>query len=422
MNRITRIGILVIQVLLLAACSDDKNNGAEDAGLDGGEGDADTDTDGDSDTDTDGDSDTDTDTDADTDTDTDADTDTDTDTDTDSDADAGEDAGSPKGCIRYVDIGAPGEQDGTSWSNAYLSLQEGIDDAALSAAACPDGVQVLVAAGVYLPDTTGLIGSATRTVSFELVEGVHVYGGFIGTEASLDERSLNELNVSVLSGDIGVVDDATDNSYSVVTGADGATIDGFTIRGGTADGAGMYNDEVSPTVRNCKFVENNGSKGGGIYNKDSSPRIINCVFLSNEADDGAGMYNSGGSPIVTNCTFHNNTATDVGGGAIYNSDSSTQVANSILFGNSPDEIHDTDTSLTITYSNIEGGHEGTGNIDSDPWFVGTGGHVAHWSPCVDSGSSDALPLDSTDIDGDGDTTETFPFDLDGNNRIIQTQV
>ncbi len=429
MTRMTGVVTLLAIMLLWTACSDGGNKNNEDGGMDGG-GDSDTDTDtdadGDSDTDadadTDGDSDTDADTDADTDTDTDTDTDIDTDTDTDADTDA--DGGPSQGCIKYVDLSAEiGDKDGTSWTNAYLTVQEGLDDAALSVTACPDGVSVWVAAAadeVYLPDTTGLTSSAKRTASFKLVEGVHLYGGFIGTETTLSDRSLTIAEASVLSGDLEGDDgdeNYDDNVYQVVTGADNATLDGFTIRGGSANGAGMYNLEASPLVRNCRFKGNRGGKGGGMFNQDSSPVVINCLFWNNQATDGGGIYNEGGSPKIINCTFGKNTSTGNGGG-IYNSESSAQVTNCIFWGDAPEEIHDDDTSMTVTYSDVEGGYPGEGNISDDPHFVASNGHITIMSSCIDTGSLDGLPADSSDIDGDGDTTEKIPFDLAGNARIV----
>ncbi|MCP4677273.1 MAG: hypothetical protein GY854_17515 [Deltaproteobacteria bacterium] len=530
--------MLLIVVFLWAGCSSDQNKDDKDAGLDGGgdsDGDTDTDTDTDADADADADADSDTDGDTDTDADADADTDTDTDTDTDVDADAGDDGGNPyeKGCIRYVDLAAElGSEDGTSWVDAYLTFHEGLDDAALSVPFCPDGVQVWVARGVYLPDTTGLSDTTARTAMFELVPGLHVYGGFVGTETALAERVLSEENASVLSGDLNgddgdvdagdIFDNYDDNTYRVVVGADDVIFDGFTIRGGTGDGGGMYNHEASPTVRNCVFEENAGGKGGGMYiynasptvehcafennrgtdgaglyieggapkvtsctftgntatgsgggvhnlggdprivncvfidnqgadgagiynesgaptlincainentatgsgggmhNLGGDPRIVNCTFLSNQATDGGGMYSSGGSDVI-NCTFNGNTATGSGGG-MYNSGASTNVTNCVLFGDSPDEIHDDSATPIVTYSAVEGGYPGAGNIASDPYFVGTTGHFAHWSPCIDSGNSDALPADSDDIDDDGNTTEILPIDLDGKDRVISTHV
>jgi len=45
-------------------------------------------------------------------------------------------------------------------------------------------------------------------------------------------------------------------------------------------------------------------------------------------------------------------------------------------------------------------------------------HLLPTSPCIDAGDNWAVPADTTDLDGDGNTTEPIPFDLDGNPRIV----
>src|SRR5690349_8828972 len=105
--------------------------------------------------------------------------------------------------VIYVRAGASGANSGSSWANAYTSLAN-----ALSAASSGD--QIWVAAGTYTP-TDG----SDRTASFTLENGVAVYGGFAGTETLLSQRDWNT-NITTLSGDIGTVGDASDNSFHVV--------------------------------------------------------------------------------------------------------------------------------------------------------------------------------------------------------------
>jgi hypothetical protein len=94
------------------------------------------------------------------------------------------------------------------------------------------------------------------------------------------------------------------------------------------------------------------------------------------------------------------------GGAIACSSplSGTAVANSIFWGNSPDEIS-CDSDISVTYSDIQGETTwyGTGNINADPKFVDDENghlHLQQDSPCIDAGDNSALALPATDIHGD----------------------
>jgi hypothetical protein len=59
-----------------------------------------------------------------------------------------------------------------------------------------------------------------------------------------------------------------------------------------------------------------------------------------------------------------------------------------------------------------------GNIDDAPIFADADGRLSLFSPCINAGSNAALPPDTADLDGDGDTTEPIPLDLDGNTRVF----
>ncbi len=216
-------------------------------------------------------------------------------------------------------------------------------------------------------------------------------------------------------------------------------LSGFTITGGSAaNGAGMQNSAgSSPTVTNCTFINNaaddngggmrnnNGSPtvtkctftgntaflyGGGMQNgNNSSPTVTNCTFTGNSANLGGGMYNFSSSPTVINCTFSGNTAQVNGGGMRNGNGSSPAVTNCILWGDSPNEIFNNNSTPIVTYSNVQGGFAaGEGNIDADPMFVDADNDDLRLdcsSPSTDAGDNDAVP--------EGVTT-----DLDGNPRFV----
>jgi hypothetical protein len=203
------------------------------------------------------------------------------------------------------------------------------------------------------------------------------------------------------------------------------TITNCTFYGNTADeaGGGMHNYLCSPTVTNCTFTNNVAFSvnhgGGGMCNwNDSSPTVINCMFSENLANGyGGGMYNhDNSSPTITNCTFYGNTADEVGSG-MYNYRSSTMVTNCIFWGDEPNEIVDDPCSTSVvTYSDVQGGWTGAGNIDADPCFVDVAGgdlRLSPGSPCIDAGYNNApnlLPKDILDnpriLDGDCNSVAT----------------
>ena len=143
----------------------------------------------------------------------------------------------------YVDADASPGGDGASWGTAYKYLQDAL-------AAAVDGNDIWVAEGTYKP-------GPSRSHSFQMKNGVGIYGGFAGDEDpcsfDLADRDFTT-NETILSGDIGVVGNNADNSYHVIYNQQGTTLDssavldGFTITAGNADGSypeyyggGMYN-------------------------------------------------------------------------------------------------------------------------------------------------------------------------------------
>ncbi|MCK4655253.1 MAG: right-handed parallel beta-helix repeat-containing protein, partial [Candidatus Cloacimonetes bacterium] len=108
---------------------------------------------------------------------------------------------------------------------------------------------------------------------------------------------------------------------------------------------------------------NQNQDGGGIASFDSDPIISNNVIYENEAWDlGGGMRCLNSNAIIINNTFWGNTSTEAGG--IYvDYGCNLTIVNNILWNNSPNEITG---NVTVTYSDIEGGYAGIGNIDSDP--------------------------------------------------------
>lgn len=240
-------------------------------------------------------------------------------------------------CVRYVDVDAGDGGDGKSWGGAFDTIQEGIDSAQ-AALAVSTVCEVWVAEGVYLVYESG----PDDTV--QLASNVSVYGGFEGDEGALGGRDWEAFE-TIIDGRDSLDPVLANHVYHVVTGADDAALDGFTVREGAAVedeseqnrdnyGAGMINSAASLTVANCSFKNNVANRyGGGMYNANNSIEIVDCSFDENEAYQGGGMYNTDSLVTITRGTFSGNLADNGGGGGVYNLGTNAQIADSLFENN-----------------------------------------------------------------------------------------
>lgn len=188
----------------------------------------------------------------------------------------------------YVNANAAPNGNGLSWATAYNNLQKAILNK------CADTIRV--AGGVYKPATVA------RDSSFVINSGQTVFGSYPPTGNPADaDRNIN-LHPSILSGNLGVQTDSTDNSYSVmrISCPDTSVIvDGFIFERGTANGNGGFNS------------------GGGVYAlRNKNLRINNCIFRNNYASNGGGLAVAISSFNVNKSIFTNNTS-DFNGGAFH---------------------------------------------------------------------------------------------------------
>lgn len=389
----------------------------------------------------------------------------------------------------YVDIAnCPGPGSGTQ-EDPFCKIQDGID-------AATDGDECLVAPGTYSetinfngkaislrssggPDVTTIdandSGSAVSCTSGEgqdtVLQGFTITGGDavsgggmrnIGSSPTVDNCRFVENEAAVGAGMYNensnpTVTDCTFVGNSTFYGAGGGMANTYSSNpllidcvfrqntGGLA-GGGLQAIYSNVTAVNCKFIENSAERGGGMKTMYGSAMLVNCrfegntalfgggmldqsdnlmiintIFTGNMADYGGGMYDgSDKNATVTNCTFVGNSANDNHGGAIRSSSAgTTTVTNCILWNNDGGSIGG--ISPTVTYSDIEGGFPGTGNIDAEPLFADPDNgdyQLSPGSPCIDAADNTAVPADISDLDGDADTAEPIPLDLDGSPRFI----
>jgi hypothetical protein len=164
-------------------------------------------------------------------------------------------------------------------------------------------------------------------------------------------------------------------------------------------------------VTDCVFIDKYSLWGSAIDCSGSFPLITNCLFVDNTAVlGGGGVFCSASDPFITNCTFTQNASPN--GGALVLAGAYLPrypvLANCILWNDGPEEIVVGIGQPTITYSDVQGGWPGAGNIDAPPVFVadtldaGADYSLHHNSPCIDATDNSAMPADTADLDGDAD--------------------
>ncbi len=220
----------------------------------------------------------------------------------------------------------------------------------------------------------------------------------------------------------------------------GSVVDGFTITNGSTpqgaiddhfNGAGILcTDGSSPTIQNCVLTNNwAGCWGAAIScSFESHPLIKGCAITNNYADDdgGAVFAWAGSSPVIMNTLIADNGALITGGGVtnfssttmtiinstIVNNDAqfisgvfgnNVTIINSIVHGNFGDD-EQLSVAADVTFSAIEGGYFGQGNLDTDPMFIDAENgnyHLSIGSPLINAGMTDVEFLgQAVDMDGD----------------------
>jgi hypothetical protein len=294
--------------------------------------------------------------------------------------------------------------------SAYPTIQAAIDDAKA-------GDTVIVADGVYT-------GDGNRDLSF-LGKAITVRSAGGAAACTIDCQGTQE---------------DPHRGFSFTSGETPASVvQGFTIRGGsTPQGAiaDQFNGAAilcagssSPTIRDCTLTGSwAGCWGGALCaSSNSHPTIDRCTITGNHSDDdGGGLFAWNGSTLtIVDSMIVGNTSRITGGaitnfGGLVTVENSTiagndgpvgaaiygwnmVITNTIIWGNTGDDVQ-IQGSPEVTYSNVQGGFPGVGNMDVDPGFVDAAAGdftLGHGSAMIDQGDP-AFVADAgaTDIEGD----------------------
>lgn len=222
--------------------------------------------------------------------------------------------------IVYVDIDATGNNDGTSWQNAYTNLNTALSNGFQNS-------QIWVAEGTYY-----LTGTND---SFLIENGEEIFGGFNGTETALNQRDFRN-NLTILSGDVNENDSGapsstnatmTDNAKNIVkiySPLQHVVLDGLTIEGAfstTAVGGGIYvinNNLDGLRIQNCIIKKNvSANRAGLLYYADRASSYLHLfnTIIQDNVNTSSVAYtiefriagtNANGSAHLVNNLFKNN--------------------------------------------------------------------------------------------------------------------
>jgi hypothetical protein len=279
------------------------------------------------------------------------------------------------GDVWHVSVDGNDTTGNGSFDNPYRTVQKGINTAF-------PGDTVLVHNGFYVENI------AIRHCYLDVISEYYYTGNFEDIQATILDGSAIDAVVNLIYCDSTV------------------SMGGFTIQNGFTTNTGGIDCYFSEAVLKSNIIRDNsvGTTACGIYCEYSNPLLLNSIitgnFNSGHAGYGIRCFHS--DVRISNCTITNNGGAGGGGVYVYGGDFSTIINNSIIWGNSPQQIYDTGPpNATVEYSDIQGGWEGIGNIAENPLFVDPDSNdfnVCWQSPCIDAGDPNILDPDGTRSD------------------------
>jgi hypothetical protein len=247
----------------------------------------------------------------------------------------------------------------------------------------------------------------------------------------------------------------TGSCVRIVNGEDStAVLEGFTLTGGTGtplqddvnglwyvEGGGIQIEQSSPVIRHNWIVDNEAIRvpagissagGGGIRCGFGSPKILNNLIMRNNGRYGGGVVvNYATATLRNNILIENFGGQDYGGGGLWLYGNATDVSlgdnnviggnastlagggiwcqqcryvgrNDIVWGNRANsgapQINGSTALVSLTYSCVQGGRAGNGNISAYARFADAALTLVPTSPCINTGDSTIQDLDGSRSD------------------------
>jgi hypothetical protein len=250
----------------------------------------------------------------------------------------------------------------------YPSIQKAINDAGI-------GDEIVVSPGIYRHfENIDFKGKAVTVRSTnpndpDVVSATIINGR--GRGAAVTFSSSEDAN-SVLAGIT-----VTGAEWGIYCTGASPTVTKCVITGNKSAGVRLWN-LGNPAITHCNIVANGAGiemilYSSGRYRNTNYPTITNCVVAANSKH---GIL--GGAPTITNCTIVDNLLNGIDG-------SKTTVTNSIVYfnGDGSPEAQISNSTATVTYSDVPGVWPGAGNIDTNPYFVS----LRNWANADNSNAS-----------------------------------
>jgi parallel beta-helix repeat protein len=219
-------------------------------------------------------------------------------------------------------------------------------------------------------------------------QGVYQYLGDIDFRGkAVTVRSIDPYNSAVVAST--VINGGDKGPTVTFAGGEDASsvLAGLTI---TGRNIGIYCLGTSPTITNCTIIDNAGA-GIKLW-QSSTPTVANCIIAANRGAgiemwaDKSGRRIQYNYAIINNCTIVGNLKQGIFGGR-------PTICNSIIYfnGSESNGVQIESDSVTATYSNVQGGWLGEGNIEDDPLFADPNSsdyhlksQVGRWAPTIQS--------------------------------------